>query len=108
MKTSLMVACLALLPLTAQENSELKHLTVGTRANGRPPVPGLHLAAKDLEQNAGVVYLRGSVEIDLPTHILLADEAEYDEDSGEIQAHGNVHLKPARQDTRAAGQFGIK
>jgi lipopolysaccharide assembly outer membrane protein LptD (OstA) len=108
MKTSLIVMCLTLLPLTAQDSFEMKHLTVGTRANGRPAIPAIRLAAKSLEQSGGIVYLKGSVEINLPLHILLADEAEYDQDSGEIQAHGNVHLKPANQDSRGAGQFGVK
>jgi lipopolysaccharide assembly outer membrane protein LptD (OstA) len=108
MKMTLIVMCLALLPITAQDNSEVKHLTVGIRANGRPAIPTIRLAAKSLEQSAGIVYLKGSVEINLPAHILLADEAEYDQDSGEIQARGNVHLKPANLDPRGASQFGIK
>lgn len=108
MKTSLMIICLALLPLTAQDNSELEHLTVGPRANGRPAVPAIRLAAKSLDQSAGIVYLKGNVQINLPTHILLADEAEYDQDSGEIQARGNVRLKPANLNSAGASQFGIK
>ena len=107
MKTFLFVTCLALLPLTAQDNPEVKHLTVGTLP-GRPAVPAIRLGARDLEQSAGVVYLKGGVEIDLPLHVLLADEAEYDQNSGEIQARGNVRLKPARSDSRGASQFGVK
>ena len=41
-------------------------------------------------------------------HILLADEAEYDQDSGEIQARGNVRLKPANIDSRGTSELGIK
>lgn len=108
MRTSLIVICLALLPLAAQDDSEIKRLTVGTRANGRPAVPTIRLGAKSIEQIAGIVYLKGSVEINLPTHILVADEAEYDQDSGEIQARGNVRLKPVNLNPRGAGQFGIK
>ena len=108
MRTSLIVMCLALLPLTAQDNSEVKRLTVGTRANGRPAVPTIRLAAKSIEQNAAIVYLKGSVEISLPTHVLVADEAEYDQDSGEIQARGNVRLKPVNINPRGASQFGIE
>ena len=107
MKTSLLLMCLAFFPLTAQDNSEVKHLTVGTRA-GLPAIPTIRLAAKSLEQSAGVVYLRGSVEINLPSHILLAEEAEYDQDNGEIQARGNVRLKPANVDPHGANQFGVK
>lgn len=108
MKTGLFVICLVLLPLTGQDNSQVKHLTVGPLANGRPAVPTVSLAAKSLEQNAGIVYLKGSVEISLGAHTLLADEAEYDQDSGEIQARGNVRVKPAILDRRGASQFGIK
>lgn len=69
MKTALFLICLALLPLAAQDNSELKQLTVGPRGAS----PGIHLAAKSLDQSAGVVYLKGSVEIghdgaDTPRH----------------------------------------
>jgi lipopolysaccharide assembly outer membrane protein LptD (OstA) len=99
---------LALLPLTAQENSELKHLTVGPVPNGRPAVPTVRLAAKSLEQNAGIVYLKGSVEINLGRYALVADEAEYEQDSGEIRARGNVRVKPLDLDRRGASQFGIK
>jgi len=106
MKTGLLLTCLALVPLTAQDNSEIKHLTVGTRP-GLPTIPGIRLNARGLEQSAGQVFLKGSVEIDLPSHVLLADEAEYDLDSGEIEVHGNVHLKP-NVDSRGIRQFGVK
>lgn len=107
MKTALLVICLAFLPLTAQDNTEIQHLTVGTPP-GLPAIAGIRLNAKDLEQSAGIVYLKGRVEIDLPFHVLEADEAEYDQSSGEIEARGNVHLKPARVDARGANQFGVK
>jgi lipopolysaccharide assembly outer membrane protein LptD (OstA) len=107
MKTGLIVIGLALLPLAAQDNSGVEHMVVGTRA-GNPTIPAIRLAAKDLEQSAGIVYLKGNVEINLPTHTLFADEAEYDQDSGEIEARGNVRLKPANPDARGASQFGTK
>ena len=108
MKTGLLAMCLALLPLTAQNNSDTKHLTVSPVVNGRP-VPKVQLAAKSLEQNAGIVYLKGAVEISLGTYALLADEAEYYPDSGEIQAHGNVRVKPTPIiDPRGVSQFGVK
>jgi lipopolysaccharide assembly outer membrane protein LptD (OstA) len=109
MKTGLLIMCLTLLPLAAQDNSGIKHLTVGPLPNGRPAVAPIRLAARDLDQIAGIVYLKGSVEINLGTYALLADEAEYDQNSGEIQASGNVHLKPAEsRNSRGAIQFGIK
>lgn len=108
MKTGLLAICVALLPLTAQNNSDIKHLTVGQVANGRP-VPIVQLAAKSLEQNAGMVYLKGSVEINLGTYALVADEAEYYQDSGEIQTHGDVRLKPMPIIARPGlSRFGVK
>jgi lipopolysaccharide assembly outer membrane protein LptD (OstA) len=106
MKTGPALAlCLALLPLTAQNNSDIKRLTVSSVVSG-PPV---QLAAKSLEQNAGIVYLKGSVEINLGTYALLADEAEYYQDGGEIQTHGDVRLKPMPvMAPRRLNQFGVK
>ena len=107
-KTALLIMCLTLLPLTAQNNAELKQLTVGPLWNGLQFVPKVHVAAKNIQQNAGVVYLKGSVEIKLGLYTLRADEAEYDQQSGEIHAHGDVLMKPAPPDPRGASQFGIK
>ncbi len=109
MKTGVIVTCLALLPLTAQNSSEIKHLTVGPVVSGGAVVPKIHLAAKSIEQSAGIVYLKGSVEINLGMYALLADEAEYFPDSGEIQAPGKLRLKPTPiLDPRGVSQFGVK
>jgi hypothetical protein len=56
---------LALLPLTAQNGSEIKHLTVGPVVSRGAVVPKIHLAAKSIEQSAEIVYLKRSVEINL-------------------------------------------
>ncbi len=108
MKTSLLIMCLTLLPLTAQNNAELKELTVGGKLNGLQFLPKVHVTAKDIQQNAGIVHLKGSVEITLVSYTLQADEAEYDQQSGEIHAHGDVLMKPTPSDPRGARQFGIK
>jgi lipopolysaccharide assembly outer membrane protein LptD (OstA) len=100
--------CVAILPLTAQDNPELKHLTLGPVRNGIQFVPRARVAAKNIQQNAGIVYLKGSVEINLGSYTLLADEAEYDQQSGEIRAHGDVLMKPAPPDPHGVSQFGIK
>ncbi len=108
MKTSLLIMCLTLLPLTAKNNAELKELTVGGNLKGLQLVPKVHLAAKNIQQNAGTVHLKGNVEIKFVSYTLLADEAEYDQQSGEIHAHGHVLMKIALSDPRGARQFGIK
>jgi lipopolysaccharide assembly outer membrane protein LptD (OstA) len=107
-KTGLLIMCLTFLPLTAKNNAELKELTVGPVLNGLQFLPKVHVAAKNIQQNAGILHLKGSVEIKLVSYTLLADEAEYDQQSGEIHAHGHVLMKPAPSDPRGARQFGIK
>lgn len=59
MKTGMLLTCLALLPLTAQNGSEIKHLTVGPVVSGGAVFPKIHLAVKSIEQSAGIVYLQG-------------------------------------------------
>ena len=108
MKTGLLVICLALLPLTAQDNPKLKQMTVGLVRTGLQYVPKVRIAAKDIQQDSGIVYLKGSVEVNLGLYTLLADEAEYYQESGEIRAHGDVRVKPMPADVRGASQFGVK
>ncbi len=111
MKPALILACLAFLPLTAQDNSVsgTKRVTVAQTTNGRRTGPRVSFVAKSIEENLGIYYLKGNVEINLGTYIVQADEAEYFQDSGDLQPHGNVHIKPAPLvDPRGASQFGIK
>jgi lipopolysaccharide assembly outer membrane protein LptD (OstA) len=108
MKNGLLIMCLGLLPITAQDGAELKQLTIGPVLNGLQFVPEVHVAAKNIQQNAGIVYLKGSVEINLRSYTLLADEAEYDQQTGEVRAHGDVVMKPGPADRRGVSQFGIK
>jgi hypothetical protein len=106
-KTGLLIMCLTLLPPTAKNNAELKELTVGPARNGLQFVK-VHVVAKNIQQSAGTVYFKGSVDMNFGSYMLLADKAEYDQQSGEIRAHGNVIVKPAPADPRGARQFGIK
>jgi lipopolysaccharide assembly outer membrane protein LptD (OstA) len=106
MKTALLALCLALLPLPAQDNPKLKQLTLGPVRT--PYVPKIRVAAKDIQQDSGIVYLKGSVEIDLGLYVLLADEAEYYQESGELRPHGDVRVKAKPADIRGVSQFGIK
>jgi lipopolysaccharide assembly outer membrane protein LptD (OstA) len=94
MKSGLLVLCLVLVPLAAQNNSEIKQLTVGPSISGLVTIPQVRFAAQSVQQNSGIVFLKGSVEINLGGYTLLADEAEYHQDTGEIQPRGNVRVKP--------------
>jgi lipopolysaccharide assembly outer membrane protein LptD (OstA) len=107
MKTGLLIICLTLLPLTAKDNAELKELTVGPARSGLQFVK-VHVAARNIQEGAGTVYFKGSVDINFGSYMLLADKAEYDQQSGEIRAHGNVLMKPVPPDPRGMRQFGIK
>ncbi len=89
------------------------HLTV-------PPLHGsrvVELSALNIERGnvyPSVIQLRGNVEIKTPVclpvgkrqamicdgeMILRADEAEFHEESGQIEAHGNVSVTPLRHRT---------
>ncbi len=66
-------------------------------------------ASGRIEESSGIVYLKGGVEISLGTHTVTAEEAEYDRNTGEVQAHGNVRVRPIRPEVRrGVSQFGIK
>ena len=100
-----------LLPLAiGQGNAERKHLTVPPLNGGR----AVALSALSIERGVSypsVVKLKGNVEIRTPVclpvgqdsalvcdgeMIVRADEAEFSESTGEIQAHGNVTVTPLR------------
>ena len=58
---------------------------------------GATLAAFSIERGAtypSVIRLRGDVEIKRSGMVMYADEADYHEDTGEIEARGNVRVKP--------------
>ena len=55
------------------------------------------------------MHLKGSVEIRVAGFILRADEADYNEKTGEIDAHGDVKVTPTSTlIPRGQSQFGIK
>lgn len=112
MKPALILACLAFLPLTAQDSSVpgTKQATTFRTVNGHGIGPEVRFVAKSIDQNLGIFYLKGSVEVNLGTYVVTADEAEYFQYSGELQAHGDVKIKPAPAllDPRGASQFGVK
>jgi lipopolysaccharide assembly outer membrane protein LptD (OstA) len=56
-----------------------------------------------------IFHLKGDVEIRTDTLLLKADEATYNHATGEIDAHGDVKLKPTSPlIPRGLSQFGIK
>jgi hypothetical protein len=96
----------------AQDNPEsMKHVMVAPQsgtANGQATV-----SARSIERGVGypsVIRLKGDVEIRTPVcfktgkstdetvcygyTVVRADEAEYHEDTGEIEAHGKVTVVP--------------
>lgn len=101
------IACALTTPLLPQA-ADHKHLTVATVQGLRP----VALTATSIERGAhypSVMRLKGGVEIRTPVcmpvgpkgalicdgeMILRADEAEFNEDSGEIEARGNVSVTP--------------
>ena len=92
----------------AQNDAALKHVTA-TPLSAHFPA---RLAALHVDRDPaypGMVHLRGNVEIKSPIclpmgrkgtvvcdgeMILSADEADFDEKTGEIAARGNVHVTP--------------
>jgi lipopolysaccharide assembly outer membrane protein LptD (OstA) len=104
MRLLLLTAVLAtqLLPQpTSQSNRTADHLhmMIGCSTCGS----AVHLTALNMQREApapaatkvltSVIQLRGDVEIKTQRMALYADEASYHEDTGEIEAHGNVRVK---------------
>jgi lipopolysaccharide assembly outer membrane protein LptD (OstA) len=93
--------------------TELKHFAVATPASLQP----VSVAAQEMERDlpyTGVVHLRGAVEIKTPVCVstgpgyehscsgyivLRADRADFHEDTGQVEASGNVRMtrEPWRQ-----------
>ena len=94
--------------MMAQNPAELKHIETAP-LNGSRPVSLAALSIEHGTQYPSVIHLKGNVEIKTPVcipvgqggssvcageMIVRADEAEFHEDSGEIQAQGNVQITP--------------
>jgi hypothetical protein len=103
----------SLRPLMGQNVSDQqKHLTAIV-VNGWANM----LSATSIERGAEyptIIYLKGNVEVKAPVcplvgrnapracdsyMILHADSAEFHEDTGQIEAHGNVNVVPLRHET---------
>jgi lipopolysaccharide assembly outer membrane protein LptD (OstA) len=71
--------------------------------------PEAILAAVSMTQEGDVFHLKGAVEIRTDTVLLKADEASYNHETGEIEAHGDVKVTPTSLlNSRGQSQFGIK
>jgi hypothetical protein len=85
----------------SQENKPVEHLTTAPLNGARG---GVALSAPSIERGAGdptVIHLRGNVEIKGNGFIVRADKADYDETTGEVDALGNVKVKPCPPLTEA-------
>ena len=71
---------------------ERKQIMIAT-----PEGPNIGLTAAAIQRQAPVTQLRGNVEIRTKDMILRADEAEYNENTGEIEARGTVRIKLENQ-----------
>jgi lipopolysaccharide assembly outer membrane protein LptD (OstA) len=71
--------------------AEQKHVLIAT-----PEGPNIGLAASAIQRQEpamNIVRLRGNVEIRTKDMTLRADEADYNENTGEIEARGTVRIK---------------
>jgi len=68
--------------------AERKQVMIAT-----PQGPNIGLTATAIQRQAPVFQLKGSVEIRTKDMILRADEADYNENTGEIEARGTVRIK---------------
>jgi lipopolysaccharide assembly outer membrane protein LptD (OstA) len=69
-------------------SGERKHVMIAT-----PEGPNIGLTATAIQRQAPMIQLRGDVEIRTKDMILRADEANYNQNTGEIEAHGTVRIK---------------
>ena len=77
MKRLLLITCVAVLA-SAQTSSHYGDL---------------RLTSLNQERDGAVIHLKGQVTIENDAIRVQADEADYNADTGEIQAHGDVRVK---------------
>jgi lipopolysaccharide assembly outer membrane protein LptD (OstA) len=73
---------------------DLKHVTLVSQKFERGPVLATALSVEKGHPYPSVAHLKGNVVIKANGFILHADQADYDEVSGEIKASGNVSVTP--------------
>ena len=71
--------------------------------------PEATVAAVSVAHEGEIFHLKGAVEIRTDTIVLRADEATCNHATGEIEAHGDIKVKPgAVLVTPGPSQFGVK
>jgi len=66
-----------------------KHAQIGT-----PGGANVNFVADNIQRQDQTMQLKGNVEIRTTTLTLTADEADYDRQTGEIEARGTIRVKP--------------
>ena len=83
------------LSAVGQGNAEqLKHVTLVSKQGKRGPVNASALEVVKGVAYPSIAHLKGNVEMRANGFILHADQADYDEQTGEIKASGNVSVMP--------------
>jgi LPS-assembly protein len=93
----------------AQDEAQLPDLPQVPQATPLPPekAPNTVSWDADTQSKHGSVYLlAGSVEVHYENHVLRADRIEYDEDTHELTAEGNVKLSGGDNDEYIAASHG--
>jgi lipopolysaccharide assembly outer membrane protein LptD (OstA) len=73
---------------------EMKHVVLVSTQGKRGPVYGSALDVAKGTPYPSIAHLKGKVEIRANGFILHAEQADYDEQTGEIKASGNVSILP--------------
>jgi len=92
-------------PTVAQTPTNLPQIRIQQALHN----PEAILRAVSTTHEGDVFHLKGAVEIRTDTILLKADEASYNHETGEIDAHGDVKVTPVSPlMPRGLSQFGIR
>jgi lipopolysaccharide assembly outer membrane protein LptD (OstA) len=80
----------------------------GIRVRQFAQTPDATLGALSVTHDGDVFHLKGAVQIGTNAFSVTADEAAYQESNGEIEAQGELRVKPAPLVSPGLAQFGIK
>jgi lipopolysaccharide assembly outer membrane protein LptD (OstA) len=79
--------------VTPNTPGEIKHaMVVALQGHHAATVSGNSIERRGSDPS--VVHARGQVEIKLNGFIVRADEADYNEHTGEVEAHGTIKVEP--------------
>ena len=92
---ALSLVAIGLSPVAGQTApGEIKHVVLVSIQGKRGPVYGSAVDVVKGIPYPSVAHLKGNVEIRANGFILHAEQADYDEQTGEIKASGNVSIVP--------------